>query len=199
MNTLDKAFSGKWITLDEIRAFGKSYEKEFGNTIGLAEQGKYINLALGEGRIKRTLKGGVQGALTGVLSGTIQKGVGDITGYPSTLSLKQNVILGAGIGSGVGAASRNYMVIFLNDAWVPDYLIVQAIGEKMAIWIVKKYYKRSSRFEAFKFPEEIKDINNYVQELVTFANRVKRSKFKAFRFPENIEELRKLEQVSLVN
>ena len=202
MDIIDKAFSGQWISGSELKTFAEEYQKEFAyRSGGLISGDVNINQATDKySRIKRTAIGGIGGVGGAIVGQFIGDAIGaKLAGVVGKGKLSRGVTIGAGVaGALAGAISDYYMVIFLNDAGIPDYLIVDAIGEPMAIWFVKKANRRGLRFEAFKFPEEIRDINKYIKELTIFVNRVKKSSFRPFQFPERIDQLKKLERVSLV-
>lgn len=142
---LEKAFSGGWVSSEEIKAFGEDYQKGFG-------------------RVERALSGITHGATVG---GTIGLAGGPITALPSAG-------IGAAVGALVGAGTDRYQVVFLNEEGDLDSTLVTAVSKNMARKIVEMRNRKGSGFEVFRFPEEIVEIDKYVQKVLSVINRKKK-------------------------
>jgi hypothetical protein len=144
MDTLDKAFSGEWVSLGDIKAFGENYQKEFG-------------------RIKRAIVGNISGGIAGGVAGGVAGGPpGVLVGSPA----------GAILGTVYGVGTRKYQVIFADGDGDVDSEIVVAVNGNHACRKVKGKFLGGSKFQAFKFPEEMSSVDRYVRTL----EKLKRSR-----------------------
>ena len=138
---LDKAFAGKWITFEDVRAFGEEDEKEFGRI----KRG-IIGAGLGAGA------GAGIGALGSVIGGSPELGVGSVG-------------VGAALGAGLGALTRDYMVVYLNNEGYVNCEGSVAINKKDACKKLKEKVPGSSQVRVFKQPEEDELARSYISEL----------------------------------
>jgi hypothetical protein len=163
MNIIEKAFSGEWISESEIRAFSEEYQNEFGlvgnikNRISIGNARKGVRTG---GQV-----GGDLGALGAIIAGLTKRKYGrDLTEFAEK-GRKRGGTAGKMIGATVGALSKTYQVIFLDDKGNLSSVISSAPNERLAINSTKVQNRKGSEFKCFKFPEDMNGIIGYIHEL----------------------------------
>ena len=142
MNIIDKAFKGEWISSEELKAFSENYQKEFG-------------------RVKRAIVGNISGGIAGGAAGSLAGPIGIVSGSAG----------GALLGTISGAATRKYQVVFIDDDGEIDSEVVTAVIAKHACKKVKDKCPDGSKFEAFRFPEDISTVDRYIKTLSRLKKR----------------------------